>query len=307
MEFQKFQKIKRFGTNEVKGINKGKCYCFPKIDGTNGSVWINNNKIEAGSRNRKLTLEKDNQGFYDYILKQNNIKEFLLNNPEKRLYGEWLVPHSLKKYRDDAWNKFYVFDVAIDKTSDEITHEGDDKIKYIHYEDYKSLLEKYNIEYIPPIAIIENGTKEKFINQLKKNTYLIKDGMGIGEGIVIKNYDFYNKYNRQVWAKIVTNEHKEKHSKEMGPPEIQSQTTIEEKIVNNYLTEHKIEKVYAKIKSQKGWESKFIPELLGRVWHDLITEEIWDIIKDYKNPIIDFNSLHYECISKIKKVKSELF
>ena len=51
---------------------------------------------------------------------------------------------------------------------------------------------------------------------MEKNVFLIEDGKGAGEGIVIKNYDFRNRYNRNTFAKIVTSEFKEKHAKEMG-------------------------------------------------------------------------------------------
>ena len=66
MEFRKYQHIERFGTDEVDGIEFGKCYIFYKIDGTNGSVWLDNDgNLKAGSRNRELTLENDNARFYN--------------------------------------------------------------------------------------------------------------------------------------------------------------------------------------------------------------------------------------------------
>jgi hypothetical protein len=79
MKFRKYQHIERFGTDNVKGINIGTCYIYTKIDGTNGSVWLGDDgEIKVGSRNKKLGLGKneDNQGFYKYIKKQDNIKEF---------------------------------------------------------------------------------------------------------------------------------------------------------------------------------------------------------------------------------------
>ena len=79
MKFKKYQKVKRFGDNEVDGIENGNCVVMPKIDGTNASVWLDNDEVKAGSRNRELTLEKDNQGFYKYIKKQDNINFFLKN------------------------------------------------------------------------------------------------------------------------------------------------------------------------------------------------------------------------------------
>ena len=74
MEFKKYQHIERFGTTEVQNIELGECYIFPKVDGSNGSVWLDNNgDIQAGSRRRHLTFEKDNAGFYEWVKKQENL------------------------------------------------------------------------------------------------------------------------------------------------------------------------------------------------------------------------------------------
>lgn len=40
MEFRKYQHVERFGTVETENIQVGVCYIFPKIDGTNSSVWL---------------------------------------------------------------------------------------------------------------------------------------------------------------------------------------------------------------------------------------------------------------------------
>lgn len=64
MDFRKYQHIERFGTSEVEQIEIGTCYVFPKIDGTNSSVWLNDGELCAGSRNRQLSLESDNAGFF---------------------------------------------------------------------------------------------------------------------------------------------------------------------------------------------------------------------------------------------------
>ncbi|MCF8009448.1 MAG: RNA ligase family protein [Halanaerobiales bacterium] len=301
MEFRKYQHIERFGTDDVKGINLGTCYIFPKIDGTNASVWLDGGEVKAGSRNRELTLENDNQGFYAYIKKLDNIESFLKDHPYLRLYGEWLVPHSLKTYREDAWREFYVFDVMHEFENDEY--------EYLIYPEYKDLLEYYDIEYIPPLAVIENPKRKNLVNQLDKTgQYLIKDGEGDGEGIVIKNYDFENKYGRTVWAKMVTSRFKEKHHKEMGAPKIKGSKSVEEKIITKYVTKPLIEKEYTKIVNEKdGWKSQYIPMLFGRVFHALVTEETWDIIKKFNKPTIDFSDLRELTIYKIKQVKPKLF
>lgn len=38
--FHKYQHIERLETTEVSRILDGECYIFPKIDGTNGQVWL---------------------------------------------------------------------------------------------------------------------------------------------------------------------------------------------------------------------------------------------------------------------------
>src|SRR6478609_7687293 len=144
MEFKEYQHIERLGATEVQNIELGECYVFPKIDGTNASVWLNNGKVQAGSRTRHLTLEADNAGFLRWVSDNVSLLNYLTENPTHRLFGEWLVPHSLKTYRPETWRRFYVFDVAVDKETEEILHDGDSKVKYLHYDEYKPLLEKHS-------------------------------------------------------------------------------------------------------------------------------------------------------------------
>lgn len=292
MTFLKYMHIERLGTDEVEDILEGEVYIFPKIDGTNASVWWDKERqvIRCGSRNRELSLENDNAGFMNWAVQQANLVDYFKSNPDNRLYGEWLVPHSLKTYRDDAWKNFYVFDVMRDN-------------QHLSYEDYKHDLVSFGIDYIPPLAIAKRVQEEQLLKLLEKNGYLIKDGEGSGEGIVIKNYGFVNKYGRTTWAKIITNEFKEKHHKEMGAPEINGTTLDEEKIIQKYVTDDFILKEKAKITNTHGeWSSKMIPELLGRVWHEFIKEETVNFVKEFKNPKINFKFLNSLCIKRTKEV-----
>jgi len=299
MKFRKYQHVERWGTEEVEGIEKGICYIFPKIDGTNGVVYLDNiGEIRAGSRKRELTLEKDNHGFYQYVLLKDSLKNYLEKHPNHRLYGEWLVRNVIKTYRDDVWNRFYIFDV--------IEESRDGSFKYLPYEEYVPLLEEFNLDYIPLIAKIENPTYEQLTALLDKTDFLLKENSGLGEGIVIKNYDFINKYGRQTWAKIITSEFKAvRNNKAMKKS---NKLTVEERIVEDFVTKAFIEKEYAKIVNVKGgWNSKYIPEFLNRVFYTLITEESWNIIKKYKKPIINFNQLFKLVAYKIKDIKKEIF
>lgn len=303
MEFIKYQHIERLGTPETDGILMGTCYIFPKIDGTNSSIWVGDGfGLSCGSRKRDLADGEDNHGFGAWV-KQNEqlFLPFFMENPLARLYGEWLVPHTLKTYRPDAWRKFYVFDVW------NITPKSDETFfRLLPYSEYQPILEKFGIDYIPPIAITENPTVESLTAMLERNVYLIENGQGSGEGIVIKNYDYRNQYGRQTWAKIVKNEFKEKHWSN-DPTKVKAPDQIEEKIAGKYITQALVEKEYAKIASENGWSPKMIPRLLNTVFYCLIKEEAWNFVKDHKNPVIDFKNLNQWVIRKIKEIKPELF
>lgn len=313
MIFRKFQHIVRLSEGVPIEYYNGKCYVFPKIDGTNSSVWLENNQLCAGSRNRKLTLDNDNADFLYNIKDNQNILEFLKDFPKYRLFGEWLVPHTLKNYTYNSWKKFYVFDV-IDETnvSDETSSEEYRKlIRYISYEEYSKLLKNYNIEFLPCIKKLSNTNNYDIIKCLELNGYLTTDG--IGEGIVIKNYDYINDLKVSVyqkhWFKVVTQEFLEKKQNKYGSSAINKNKTIEEKIIDYYLTESFIRKEYAKIINNNSNVSKekLIPMTLNKIFFEFINEEVWNIIKKYKYPTIDFKALNCFAIKKIKEILIELF
>ena len=294
--FREYMHVERFGNDEVQGIEFGECYVFPKIDGTNASVWVDENyNIRAGSRKREITPDNDNAGFAKFALNDARIIGFLSEYPGFRLYGEWLVPHTLKTYNKDAWRKFYVFDVFNHYLG-----------SYVPYGEYKEYLDKHDIDYIPAYSTMKNATYDHFLIELNKNDFLVSEG--VGEGIVIKNYNYKNKYGRTTWAKLVTSTFKETHKRVMGPDEKRFSDLIEEKIVDEFLKQDIVEKVYAKISNdEQGWNSKYIPRLLGTVYHDFVTEELWQGLKKHKNPTINFKTLNSLIVNKTKESLPHVF
>lgn len=297
MSFVKYPHLERFGTDEVDGINIGTCYIFPKLDGTNASAWIDvdTGQVSGGSRNRLLSLDNDNAGFLAWLIEQQNWVKALSENPDLRFYGEWLVPHSLKTYRDDAWRRFYVFDVMrADGT-------------FMPYETYKEICDAYCLDYIPCTCKAKNPTYEVLHEETLRNKYMLQENSGHGEGVVIKNYGWQNKFGRVTWAKLITNTFKDQHIKAMGGSSIEIKM-VEEEIANEFVTQHMVDKVVEKIRVQNGaFNAKNIPQLLGMTFHDLVTEELWEAIKKHKNPKIDFKTLHHFTVKRVKEVKREVF
>ena len=304
MTFYKYQHVERFGTSEVQGIELGVCHVFPKIDGTNASVWMENGEIKCGSRNREITPDNDNAGFAKFASECPAIRNLLEDCPGWRLYGEWLVPHSLKTYRQEAWRNFYVFDVMFPTP---LFEEPFEQWDHMEFEMYQPLMEMHCVNYIPPIGVVRNGDYEKFLSFTEKNDFLLPTGMK-GEGVVIKNYGFRNKYGRQTWAKIVTSEFKEKHVKEMGAPEMDGKQMVEELIAKEFVTQALCEKVKAKIELDNGgWHSKLIGQLLGTVFYDVVREESWNFVKKHKYPTINFKTLRTFVNAEVKLQLPEVF
>lgn len=299
MKFEKYQHIERLGSSEVDGILNGEVYIFSKIDGTNAGVYLNDcGEVEVNSRNKVLTDEMDNAGCCKYVKSLDMFEKYLEHHPNHRLFGEWLVPHSIKGYKDDSWRKLYIFDV--------IEYDSEGNGHYLSYEEYVPLLEEWSIPYIPLIAKLTNPTEENVKSFLDRCDFLMKDNKA-GEGIVIKNYGFINNYGRVTWAKVVRSIVKEsqKTSKQL---DINTEDVVEDLIVSKFLTPELVSKEKSKIELENGgWESKLINKLLGVVWHTFITEEMFEILRKFKNPKIDFALLKRLVTSKVKEFEPNIF
>lgn len=300
MKFEKYQHVEKLGTPATEGILNGEVYIFPKLDGTNTSVYLNDDgEIEVASRNRVLTPEHDNAGAYVALHSQDKFKRFFAAHPNWRLYGEWLIPNVIRNYRDDAWRKFYVFDVM------------DENGKYIPYFDYAPILNNFwtpndfCIEWIPLIALLTNPDTEDVMQQLENCNYLVKDDKP-GEGIVIKNYDFVNKFGRTTWAKIVRAE--AKLAKKTSTPPIVGRP-VESDIVDAFVTPAFVEKEFAKIVTENGgtFELKLVNKFLGILWYTFVNEEMFNILRKFAHPTINFKVLHKLVVDRAKDIKADIF
>lgn len=303
-DFVRFMHVERFGHSEVGGINIGFCHIFPKLDGTNSSVWYEDGEVQCGSRNQHLSLTSDNAGFAGYVYQHEGLQTLVKEQNHYRFFGEWLVPHTLKSYREDAWRRFYIFDV-VDIASG----------KYVPYEIYHDMLTTYypDVDYVPLQATALNASKDQLYVLAETNEYMMLPGH-IGEGVVIKNYEFKNKYGRTVWAKIVRSEFKDSHREEMGVPVIKGKDMIEEAIAVDFVTRTMVEKERAKAAlaianntSEGQRPAPIQPRLLGMVWHCILTEVIPDFVKKSKGPTIDFKLLRRFVTNQTKKYAEDLF
>ena len=291
-QFIKYQHVERLDKDnvEVEGLLDGPVYVQPKIDGTNTSVWKEEDGLHFGKRSQAMGEGDDNRGVKAKYQNDQRYIDFFNEHPDVILYGEWLVKHTISSYLADAWNKLYIFDVCKEDADGNI-------IEWIPYEEYSAWLSAYGIEYVPVIAYLTKPTIEGLKDYVENNHYLLPEGQ-VGEGIVIKRYDYVNPYGRTTWGKIVRSEFKTKSKSAFKGNE----DCIEVQIVEDMFTPEFVLKEYAKIKEIPGLDSKtIIPRTIATIPYVFITEEIGTILKKYKRPTIDFKKLCRLCESRVKE------
>ena len=289
--FMKYMHVERIDKDnlEVMGLLDGDVYVQPKIDGTNTSVWYADGMLHFGKRTQEMGDGDDNRGVKEKYLKDERYINLLKEHPNWTLYGEWLVPHTIKTYSATAWKILYIFDVA------ECDDYGIFK-RWIPYDEYSPVLNGYNIEHIPVIATLTNATIDE-LKEIASTVNFCMEGDGVGEGIVVKRYDYINPFGRTVWGKIVNSEFKVKSRSICKGDE----NIMEQKIVDDMLTPEFILKEIAKIKEEELPYDKMIPKAIGVIPYVFISEEIMTIIKKYKKPIIDFNKLYKLIQQRVKE------
>lgn len=283
MEFRKYEKIHRLGKEEVDGILNGVCHIQEKIDGANASIWIDDNdEIQCGSRNRHL-VDNGFNGFIEYVNSHDGIKALLNFNPEVRLYGEWLVKHTIQ-YKENCYKKFYLFDIF---------HANSFLTPDAVYE----VAETYGIDVVPSLGVIKNPS----IDQLKE--LVGKSSFGDrGEGVVIKNMEFVNKFGDVCYAKLVSESFKEANLLAFNGNDKHSEDYNEMYFVNKYMTLGRVQKVIDKIQPEinERMDMKHIPRVCNSAYHDMLTEEIWEASKKIQS--IKFNSLKNLAMKKAKQI-----
>ena len=101
---------------------------------------------------------------------------------------------------------------------------------------------------------------------------------------------------------MVSEKFKEENAVTFGGNNKHSETYWEVYITNKYVTLGRVQKVMNKIQPEidEKLDMKHIPRICGTVYHDVLTEEIWDIAKKAKR--INFDALKRIIYKKAKQV-----
>lgn len=301
-QYKKFTHVERLGKEETEGILNGTCFFSPKLDGTNALAWCQNGEVHAGSRTREITIEKDNAGFCRWLHSEDEeavaLREMLKTNVHLIVYGEFGVGRvaNMKDYDEQAKDKLWIFDMF-----DTIQQE------YVHPRIVRQVCEGCGLtNWHVPYVQYENPSMEDVINFAERNHFLRTHAETPGEGVVIRNPDFRNKWGNYVIAKVVRDEFLQSKSK---PKDKLSSKRVgsEQEIINHYVTDAELAKAKAKITLALGLDEfdkkngKCVGMYLNLVFNDAVLAEITDICKRWKRPVINFQELNNLCSIKARE------
>lgn len=272
MKYKAYPKIHALHKEEVENILDYEAVIQVKIDGANSLVYLSDGIVRCGTRTRELPLDESFRGLQEYIASKPRIKEFLENNPDVILYGEWLVKHSVN-YTQDHYNKWYLFDVL-------------DGENYWPQDKVEALAKELEVEY--PIVY---GRGKFTLEEL--DAFVKKEWLGHkNEGVVIKPLDYVNKFGGKPYAKRVSQAFKEQNAIVFGGNDKHSDAYWEQYVVNKYCTIATLDKNLNKLAPIIGerLDKKHTPQIAGTCVHDTWVENAWEIFK--KIPALNFKKLN---------------
>jgi len=266
--FHKYQKIKILGHTDNKDIfayHDDDIVIQEKIDGANFRFMYIRNRFIFGSHNLELVdCDENNKSWgrcIGYITrmfkKQKGLSNYIF-------YGECCISHSTA-YDYTIMPPFLGFDIYDFKQE-----------KYLHWKESKQIFESLGLYFVPVIKEIKAGEIQQLEDKdVPKTAY----GEVQAEGVVFKNYD------KQLYAKYVTQKHKEECTKVFGGSKKWANNDTD-KMVATYCTNPRIDKkIFELIHEGHVLEMELMKYLPNLVFYDIIDEHYSDILA--KNNIID--------------------
>lgn len=269
-EIKKYTDIIRYGKSSTKGVIKeGDIISITeKVDGANASFALDNeNQIGVSCYSRRLLLEPTNtlQGFYNWV--EENIvpiKDKL--NPNYRYIGEWTCPHKIK-YKEEFTKVFLMFSIWDDETQ-----------QYLSDDIVISEAERLGLRTVEYFYYGEFISYEHMSSFIGKSN--ITEELNAGEGIVVKNVNYFDNFGKQVFVKLVS----EKFA-EIQKQRLPKNPNIHEKevaIIKTVLTKPRVDKLLHKLVDEEElirdelrieYMRKLLKLLGNRVLEDMIKEE----------------------------------
>ncbi|NRR00995.1 RNA ligase family protein [Brevibacillus sp. RS1.1] len=274
MEQKKYTDVIRLGHQTTEDIfNEGNFIIIQeKLDGANASFRYDEetNNIRAFSRNMELHEEENLHGFFQWT--QQLAKEEIVAGMV--YFGEWLNPHKIKYPQYEK--QFFLFDMY-----DTVACE------YVDFAIVERKAQRLGLHLVPVFYQGEYQGEEHL------KSFVGKTALGgrlrdeeIGEGIVVKNADYRDRFGRQLFVKIVTDVFSE--VKRLKPPKDPNQPKSGEVLfVEQYVTRARVEKFLYKLIDEGVLEETFGVKDMGAILKNLNLRIQEDLFKEEADSLPD--------------------
>lgn len=250
---------------EIKEVEDANYRVFFKLDGSNCQISFENDNLKFGTR-KCIIDEKSNFKQFINLKRKEMFLKFFSKEENKKfiLYGEFLCLFNINYDRKD--NDYLIFDVLNKETNE-----------YLDYDEYKSILDEFNIPYIEPI--FEGLLKEIYLKlddfKMMKSKYL-KNPSTQDEGIVVKQKGTFKKEVKdQTMIKFVFEEFKDK--RKIKKTDVGNY--VEQYCTNAYLKKE-IEKQLLNRENAFEGDLKLTLEEEENIKNDFLTSEIGNLNLD---------------------------
>lgn len=280
-DIKKYTDVVRYGksgTQEV--LQKGDYISITeKIDGANASFCIDDSceiGVAAYSRNNQVGEHNTLRGFYDWVVKTVvPIKDKL--NPRYRYYGEWLVSHKVV-YKQDQYNNFYMFSIW-----------DEDKEEYLSDEIVKSEAKRLGLNTTTYFYEGEYISFEHIMSFVGKSDRTLEPNTG--EGVVVKNIGYKDRFGKQVFVKFVSERFAEVQKQKLPKnPNIEDE---HKGLIDSVVTVARVEKIIHKLvddgilgEDYSIEDMGLILRHLGQLIVDDIIKEEYELIKDLEGDVL---------------------
>lgn len=252
-EHKKYTDIIRYGKKETQEVLNAGDYITisEKMDGANASFshdYDSEMNISCFSRNNKLNFSNNLRGFYQWVEKIISPQAHKLN-PDWRYYGEWQVAHKVN-YKPEFHHNFYLFNIYDETTGEYLS---DDLV-----ESEASKLGIETVEYFYKGEFIDFDHLMSFVG--KSNKTVEPDS---GEGVVVKNTNYKDRYGKQIFVKLVSEKFAEIQSQKLPKNPKADEAVMD--LVKSVVTNNRVEKIILKCVDDQELDEDYSIESMGKI------------------------------------------
>ena len=274
VEQKKFTDVTRLGHKTTVGVlNEGdQIVIQEKIDGANASFRRVGNELVGFSRNHQLHEGNTLGGFYQFVQDLDiSIGEGLI------FFGEWTNPHKVKY--PEHQKKFFLFDIY-----------DIEQGKYLPFDIVEKTGTELGLNIVPVFYRGEYQSFEHLQSFVGKTALGGKLGdIETGEGIVVKNVNYVDRFGNQKYVKLVTDSFREVQ-KQKPPKDPKIASTAEQVFVNATVTEARIEKFLHKFVDEGIIDEIYGIEDMGVILKNMNPRIKEDILKEEGDNFVEIIS-----------------